>query len=98
MVVEREVRRLEGLGQLGTAESIGDGVKHQVDEADLFLDAEPRALFVGSQHLDDYLPESGMGWVVRLGGLLADTDLSTLTLAIRRKAVRLSIRARCSGL
>jgi transposase len=83
MVVEREVRRLEGLGQLGfdfrTAQSIGDGVKHQVDEADLFLDAEPRALFVGSQHLDDYLRESGLGWVLRLGALLADLDLSALT-------------------
>ena len=67
MAVEREVRRLEGLGQLGfdfrTAELIGDGVKHQVDEADRFLDAEPRALFVGSQHLETICPRAV--WVGR---------------------------------
>jgi hypothetical protein len=43
--MQRETRRLEGLGQLGFAfrgaESTGDGAQRQADEAGLFLDAAP---------------------------------------------------------
>ncbi len=83
MAVERETRRLEGLGQLGfdfrLAQPPGDEARRRAEEADLFLDAEPRELFVGSQRLDDYLREAGLGWVLKLAALLAELDLSALT-------------------
>jgi len=83
MAVERETRRLEGLGQLGfdfrLAQPPGDEAKRRAEEADLFLDAEPRELFVGSQRLDDYLREAGLGWVLKLAALRAELDLSALT-------------------
>jgi transposase len=82
MAVERETRRLEGLGQLGfdfsKIESITDEIRYEISEADLFLDAEPRELFVGSQRLDDYLREIGLGWVLRLAALLREVELSAL--------------------
>jgi hypothetical protein len=80
--MEREVRRLEGLGQLG----FDVYPPATVDESDprqtggeVFLDAEPRELFVGAQRLDGYLHEAGLGWVLRLGSLLAELDLVALT-------------------
>jgi transposase len=82
MAVERETRRLEGLGQLdfdfSKIESITDEIRCEISEADLFLDAEPRELFVGSQRLDDYLREIGLGWVLRLAALLREVELSAL--------------------
>jgi transposase len=80
-MMEREVRRLEGLGQTGFdfRPAASAGIYTQADEADCFLDAEPRELFVGAQHLDDYLGETGLGWVLRLRALLAEVDLSGLT-------------------
>jgi transposase len=82
--MERETRRLEGLGQLGfdfrtAEESIDGSIDGQDGEPELFLDAEPRELFVGSQRLNDYLREAGLGWVLRLGALLAEVDLSALS-------------------
>lgn len=81
--MERETRRLEGLGQLGfdfrIAEESNGQVQQQAGEDDLFLDPEPRELFVGSQRLDDYLREAGLGWVLRLSALLAGLDLAALT-------------------
>ena len=80
--MEHEVRRLEGLGQLGfgfqvcTREERGNR-----DEAELFVDPEPRELFVGARRLDVYLRESGLGWVIKLAGLLGELDLSLLTRA-----------------
>ncbi len=48
MAVERETRRLDGLGQLGfdfrLAQPPGDEAKGRAEEGDLFLDAEPREL------------------------------------------------------
>jgi len=80
--MQRETRRLEGLGQLGLAfcgaESTGEVANSQTDEAGLFLDAEPCELFVGAQRLDDYLRDAGMGWVLRLASLLREFDLSAL--------------------
>jgi hypothetical protein len=56
--MEQEVRRLAGLGQLvfRAAETAGN---RRQREADLFLNAAPRELFVGAQPLDDYLYEVG---------------------------------------
>jgi transposase len=50
-------------------------------EEELFLDADPRELFVGAQRLEVYLSESGMGWVVRLAALLKDLDYSAFVRA-----------------
>lgn len=81
--MEREARRLEGLGQLGfdfrSTEAEPDLAQDQANEADLFLEPEPRGLFVGSQRLNDYLREAGLGWVLKLAALLAELDLSALT-------------------
>ncbi|HEV1991875.1 MAG TPA: transposase [Candidatus Dormibacteraeota bacterium] len=81
--MEREARRLEGLGQLGfDFRSTGAAPEHAQDqayEADLFLEPEPLGLFVGSQRLNDYLREAGLGWVLKLAALLAEVDLSALT-------------------
>jgi len=80
--MEHEVRRLEGLGQLGfgfqvcTREERGNW-----DEAERFVDPEPRELFVGARRLDVYLRESGLGWVIKLAGLLGELDFSLLTRA-----------------
>ncbi len=46
------------------------------DDDELFLDAEPRELFIGAQRLEVYLSDSGMGWVVRLAALLKELDYS----------------------
>jgi len=81
--MEREVRRLEGLGQLGfdfcPPATVDEGAPRQTSGDEMFLDAEPRELFVGAQRLDGYLREAGLGWVLRLGRLLAELDLSALT-------------------
>jgi hypothetical protein len=81
--MEREARRLVGLGQLGfdfrSTEAAPGHAHDQVYEADLFLEPEPRGLFVGSQRLSDYLREAGLGWVLKLAALLAELDLSALT-------------------
>jgi transposase len=81
--MEREARRLEGLGQLGfdfrSTEAAPDLAQDQANEADLFLEPEPRGLFVGAQRLNDYLREAGLGWVLKLAALLAELDLSALT-------------------
>jgi hypothetical protein len=65
MAVERETWRLEGLGQRGfdfrCGQPPGDATNRQAEENDLFRDAEPRELFVGSQRLNDYLCEAGLG-------------------------------------
>ncbi len=78
--MERETRRLEGLGQLGfdfrTAEESAGQVQQRAGEDDLFLDPEPHELFVGSQRLDDYLREAGLGRAPRLSALLAELDLT----------------------
>jgi len=77
-----ETRRLEGLGQLGfdfpMTKSSGVPARSQGDEAEVFLDADPCELFVGAQRLDAYLREVGLGWVLRLAGLLRELDLSAL--------------------
>jgi hypothetical protein len=72
-IMEREVRRLEGLGQtdFDFGPAAGAELNTWADQADRFLDAEPRELFVGAQHLDDYLSETGLGWVLRLRAMLA---------------------------
>jgi transposase len=82
--MERETRRLEGLGQLGfdfrSAEESANGrLQARSGEDDLFLDHEPQQLFVGAQRLDDYLREAGLGWVLRLSAVLAELDLTVLT-------------------
>ncbi|HVA40321.1 MAG TPA: IS1182 family transposase [Candidatus Binataceae bacterium] len=79
--MEREVRRLEGLGQLGFAFRTAEAgaIQSSPDEAGLFLDAKPCELFVGAQRLDDYLREAGLGWVLRLSTVLAEVDLAALT-------------------
>ena len=97
-----ETRRLEGLGQLGFAfpmtKSSGVPARSPGDEAVVFLDADPCELFVGAQRLDAYLREVGLGWVLRLAGLLRELDLSALIGAISRPDARPFIRARCWGL
>lgn len=47
--MEREARRLEGLGQLGfdfptAEESANEGIQQRTGAGDLFLDPEPREL------------------------------------------------------
>jgi hypothetical protein len=100
--MQRETRRLEGLGQLGLAfcgaESTGEVAHSQTDEAGLFQEAEPCELFVGAQRLDDYLREAGMGWVLRLASLLREFDLSALIRGYQLSGRKASIRAQCSGL
>jgi hypothetical protein len=63
-MMEREGRRLEGLGKLGfefrSTQEPRDEDRNQADEADMFLDAEVRDLFVGAQRLDDYLREAAL--------------------------------------
>jgi hypothetical protein len=63
--MERETRRLEGLGQLGFAfvaeMSEQQGRTDETDQNDLFLDPVPCGLYVGSQKLDVYAKEIGLG-------------------------------------
>jgi hypothetical protein len=51
--MEREVRRLEGLGQLGfdfcPPATVDESEPQQAGGGEVFLDAEPRELFVGAQ-------------------------------------------------
>jgi hypothetical protein len=73
-----EVRRLKGLGQLGfdfCPAAVDESDPRQAGRDEVFLDAEPRELFVEAQRLDGYMREAGLGWVLRLGGLLAELDL-----------------------
>ena len=54
--VEREVRRLEGMGQLGFGFECGASARGtEAVEDELFLDADANELFVGAQRLEAYL-------------------------------------------
>ena len=66
------------MGQLGFGFDLGAPAEQDRKgvEEELFLDADPRELFVGTQRLEVYLSESGMGWVLRLSALLKDLDYS----------------------
>jgi hypothetical protein len=87
--MERETRRLEGLGQLGFAfvaeMSEQQGRTDETDQNDLFLDPEPCGLFVGSQKLEvRCIPEGDRsGLRAQLAALLAELDLSALTCRYR---------------
>lgn len=76
--MEREVRRMEGMGQLGLGFPCATGAQRRdaAVEDELFLDAEPQELFVGAQRLEAYLIDNGLSWVVRLAALLRDLDYS----------------------
>jgi len=87
--MEREVRRLEGMGQLGFG--FGGSARpkeRRAVEEELFLDADPHELFVGAQRLEVYLSESGMGWVLRLAALLRDLDYSAFARAYQPSGPR----------
>jgi hypothetical protein len=55
-----------------------------------FHDPCPEKIFIGDQSLKDYLREAEMGWVIRLGELIARSDLSGFLAAYQatgRKAI-----------
>src|SRR5271166_584419 len=90
--MEHEVRRMEGMGQLGLGFDFGRGRQEQLEvvvgEEDLFLDAEPRELFVGSQRLEVFLEANGLSWVVGIAGLLKELDYSALVRSYKRTGRR----------
>jgi transposase len=75
---------MEGMGQLtlgfDDARLRIDRVR-QIDDSDLFLEADPRELFIGAQRLEAYLDANGLGWVLRLAALLKELDYSALVRA-----------------
>lgn len=55
-----------------------------------FHDPSPEEIFIGDQTLRDYLKQSEMGWVIRLGKLIGQSDLSGFISAYQatgRKAI-----------
>jgi transposase len=48
-----------------------------------FVDDSPYGLFIGAERLDQFLEESGLGWVVRLRAELERVDFSSLETAYR---------------
>jgi hypothetical protein len=59
--------------------SADEGDPRQAGGDELFLEAEPRELFIDTQRLDAYLREAGLGWVLRLSSLLAELGLAAFT-------------------
>jgi transposase len=74
------------MAQLGFGFEAGGGAaarREEMAEDELFSDAEPHHLFVGSRRLEVYLSENGLGWVVRLAGLLKELDYSAFVRAYK---------------